>query len=244
MNNLAPEALDYRAGCAYRSGQFGKARGVLAQAQMLHPDQSQLWADRLAQVEAKDPAVKDHAPAKCCEAWSEVIADGNECPSCAAAKVCASKQGKPPGNIPYLPETMSDGRPFTPTISIDPERETLPRPAAQAYPTVRGERSPEPPPGHYCPDCTTTYERDGKTITHGPQVPADRNECHGCGIIASKDLSVVPLRDEKPPPFVSGKSCARCGDAAPGPGGIICPPCREDIEHPQRVPVREPEPGQ
>lgn len=26
------------------------------------------------------------------------------------------------------------------------------------------------------------------------------------------------------------KPCAKCGTAEPGPGGILCPPCKEAIE--------------
>ena len=58
MNNLAPEALDYRAGQAYRDGDPGKARLILSQARMLHPGQESLWAERLAQIDAKEPRLQ------------------------------------------------------------------------------------------------------------------------------------------------------------------------------------------
>ena len=58
MNNLAPEALDYRAGRATATGDPGKARLILSQARMLHPGQESLWAERLAQIDAKEPKLQ------------------------------------------------------------------------------------------------------------------------------------------------------------------------------------------
>jgi hypothetical protein len=46
------EQLDRAAGVAYRDGEFGKAREILAEATGKHPGQSELWASRLARVEA------------------------------------------------------------------------------------------------------------------------------------------------------------------------------------------------
>jgi hypothetical protein len=48
-----PETLDYQAGCAFRDGEFDKARAVLAQALLEHPGDRQLWNDRLEAVNAK-----------------------------------------------------------------------------------------------------------------------------------------------------------------------------------------------
>src|SRR3984885_4885465 len=48
-----PETLDYQAGCAFRDGDFDKARAVLAQALLEHPGDRQLWNDRLEAVNAK-----------------------------------------------------------------------------------------------------------------------------------------------------------------------------------------------
>jgi hypothetical protein len=45
------ERLDRAAGMAYREGEFGKAREILAEAMGKHPGQSQLWTSRLARVE-------------------------------------------------------------------------------------------------------------------------------------------------------------------------------------------------
>jgi len=35
-------------------------------------------------------------------------------------------------------------------------------------------------------------------------------------------------RSWQPP---EGARCANCGERPPGPGGILCPPCKQAIEH-------------
>lgn len=47
-----PGTLDYQAGCAFRDGEFDKARAILAKAMLNHPGDRQLWNDRLEAVSA------------------------------------------------------------------------------------------------------------------------------------------------------------------------------------------------
>lgn len=36
--------------------------------------------------------------------------------------------------------------------------------------------------------------------------------------------------DDTTPPRLFGVTCSRCGTAEPGPGGILCAPCKTAIE--------------
>lgn len=36
--------------------------------------------------------------------------------------------------------------------------------------------------------------------------------------------------DDTTPPRLFGVTCSRCGEAPPGPGGILCAPCKTAIE--------------
>lgn len=58
--------------------------------------------------------------------------------------------------------------------------------------------------------------------------------CHGVHPLREHEA----CRDGRPepaPPQV--KVCGKCGEAAPGPGGIVCPPCKEKITSRRIVPA-------
>lgn len=169
----SPETLDYQAGCAFRAGDFGQARAILAKAMLAHPGDRQLWNDRLAAVNAT-----------------------------AETEKAAPSPLPPPG-------VHRDGGPTT----------------ASRFGLF--ERAPEPPEPHYCPGCSTG--KDGRTS--GPKIEAQRDLCQGCEVDAGTRARPAPVHDmpatDRSTP---DKSCAKCGEAGVGPGGIICPPCRGELE--------------
>ena len=62
MTATDPEELDYLAGCAFRDGDLDKARGILVQAAIEHPDGREVWAARLEQVNARAEAAREATP--------------------------------------------------------------------------------------------------------------------------------------------------------------------------------------
>ena len=179
--------LDYQAGCAFREGDLDKARAVLAEAALKYPEERDLWASRLDQIEAVARTAEPEAP--------------------------------------HAP---------VPPVGIHRDGGTTTR---GTYGTF--ERAPDPGPEHQCPSCTTETERDGKLYVHGPKIEAHQDQCQGCQVDASAGSRPAPAHDvpraDRSDPE---KPCGKCGTPGVGPGGIICPPCRDDIE--SRTPGREP----
>ena len=92
-------------------------------------------------------------------------------------------------------------------------------------------RSPEPDAPHPCPGCTTVTEHDGRTATSGPKIEQHQDVCQGCQVEASVQGRDMPAHPQIPADRSDpAKACGKCGTPGVGPGGIICPPCREELQ--------------